>query len=451
MTGRLRFPAALAAALITALAAPLHASEFDTGMLGQPKILMPDGDIAANVFLVSDASGWSSEDDALANRLVAKGVAVVGIDEKDYLARLAADQGDCIYMISDIESLSQQIQRKAGNADYKPPILTGRGDGGALVLGMIAQSPVSTIGQAVVVDPVAGIPLKKELCTPATKEVRGERTVYGLTPGELPAPVTALFTPSAPADGKAHVDALVAEHADIVSGTAAGNAAEALGAALDDIVTAEAGDQPLGLPLSILPVKPEFDTMAVIYSGDGGWRDIDKEVGTELQKRGIPVVGVDSLRYFWSERTPEETTADLKRIIDLYRQQWHVRHVLLIGYSFGADILPAAYNGLPPADQALVKQISLMALSNQVDYEVSVTGWLGMASDARKSPVEDIARIDPGLLQCIYGTEEDDDPCPTLKANGIDTVPIVGGHHFDEDYPKLAGLVIDRLRAKIGR
>ena len=49
--------------------------------------------------------------------------------------------------------------------------------------------------------------------------------------------------------------------------------------------------------------------MAVIYSGDGGWRDIDKDIAGALQEKGIPVVGVDSLRYFWSEKTPDQVAA----------------------------------------------------------------------------------------------------------------------------------------------
>ncbi len=35
-----------------------------------------------------------------------------------------------------------------------------------------------------------------------------------------------------------------------------------------------------------------------------GWRDLDREIGENLQKEGIPVVGVDALRYFWNERQP---------------------------------------------------------------------------------------------------------------------------------------------------
>src|SRR5690606_16108426 len=151
-----------------------------------------------------------------------------------------------------------------------------------------------------------------------------------------------------------------------------------------------------------------YDTMAVVYSGDGGWRDIDKDVAGILQQRGIPVVGVDSLRYFWSERKPQETADDLGRIIDSYRRQWNVHHVLLVGYSFGADILPATYNLLGAEDRERVRQISLLALSHQVDYEISVTGWLGVSGDgAAGDPVSDIAKIDPRLVQCIYGTAEE--------------------------------------------
>src|SRR5262249_51182676 len=47
------------------------------------------------------------------------------------------------------------------------------------------------------------------------------------------------------------------------------------------------------------------DTFAVLLSGDGGWAGIDKEVASRLAAHGIPVAGVDSLRYFWAPRTPE--------------------------------------------------------------------------------------------------------------------------------------------------
>ncbi|MGO7631962.1 AcvB/VirJ family lysyl-phosphatidylglycerol hydrolase, partial [Rhizobium ruizarguesonis] len=50
------------------------------------------------------------------------------------------------------------------------------------------------------------------------------------------------------------------------------------------------------------------------------------------------------------ERKPEETAADLSKIIYFYRKQLKVKHVLLVGYSFVADVVPATYQLLKPAE-----------------------------------------------------------------------------------------------------
>ncbi len=62
--------------------------------------------------------------------------------------------------------------------------------------------------------------------------------------------------------------------------------------------------------------------MAIVLSGDGGWRDIDSELGSVLAEGGVPVVGLDSLRYFWQERSPKQTATDLERIVKTYGALW---------------------------------------------------------------------------------------------------------------------------------
>lgn len=425
---------------------------YETGMIPAEHIMVPDSEILASVFLISDADGWTSADEERARALVAKGAAVVGIDFKEYMKALEADDDDCIYMISDIESLSQQIQRTAGTSSYRQPILTGIGKGGTLALAMIAQSPVSTVRDALAVDPRAGLPLEKILCTPATKDKVDGETVYGLTDGPLPAPVSVLFTPAADQKGRDHVNALVKLHPDIDVTDVTDKADDILTQTLSDQIDAAGDtDSPLGLPIKVLETSPVMDTMAVIYSGDGGWRDLDEEVGGALQKQGIPVIGVDALRYFWKEKQPQEVASDLGRIIDTYRKQWKVRNVVLIGYSFGADIIPATYNLLPERAKSHVVQLSLLGLSTEVDFEISVQGWLGVAGEGKGGKtVDDIAKIDPKLVQCVYGTEEEDeDPCPGLKAKGVETIAIEGGHHFDEDYEALAKRIVTSLKTRL--
>lgn len=428
-----------------------EAPKYDLGSIPAPVILLPKDAPTAMVMLLSDRAGWTADDGAEAKRLNAKGAIVVGVDTPKYLESLARQDGDCIYAISDVESLSQQIQRAIGNTAYFEPIVAGIGEGGALAQVMLAQTPNATIGETLAVDPTAGIPVEREFCTPAEKKRDGGTTVYGLTDGPLPDSFTVVFTPEATADAKAHAQAMLALHDDIDIRNVDTPAREALSATLDELM-AGAGQEasPLGLPLTILETKPTHNTLAIVYSGDGGWRDIDQEVGDYLQKIGIPVVGVDSLHYFWSKRSPQQTAADLARIIGTYRKQWNVEHVLLIGYSFGADILPSTYNLLPQKQKERITQLSLLAMSREADFEISVAGWLG-ASGAGEggNPVEALKDIDPKKVQCIYGTDDDESGCPDLKA-GQQVLAIDGGHHFDEDYEGLAKRIVDPLFARVG-
>lgn len=450
--------AALAALIAGAASLPSFAEDaakFDTGMIPAPHILFPKEAASGAVVLLSDAGGWTEREDAVARKLSGEKALVIGIDLKAYLAALGRDDGDCVYAVSDIESLSQQVQRAAGSGAYRPPIVAGVGAGGAMALAIAAQSPAATIGRTLAVDPEEGIALTKQLCTPAEKTRKGDRMVYGLTDGALPDPVTVVSSPSASAAGREHVAALAAKHPDVEVQESDEDVYAALSSTLAGYIQQEdEGDNPFGLPLTVLDAKPARDTMAVIYSGDGGWRDIDKEVGNALQQQGVPVVGVDSLRYFWSERQPQATADDLARVITYYGRRWNVRNVLLIGYSFGADILPRTYNLLPSATRARVRQVTLMALSHRADYKISVLGWLGADGEGNAGdPVDDIKAIEPVLVQCIYGTDEEDDACPDLKSSGIDVVSIEGGHHFDGDYAALTRRVLDALdrRLAMGR
>ena len=55
------------------------------------------------------------------------------------------------------------------------------------------------------------------------------------------------------------------------------------------------------------------DMLAIVISGDGGWRDLDQTIARDLRGRGVSVVGIDSLRYFWTRKSPTQTAHDLAR------------------------------------------------------------------------------------------------------------------------------------------
>jgi len=196
------------------------------------------------------------------------------------------------------------------------------------------------------------------------------------------------------------------------------------------------------VPTVPLSAKTSNSTVTFFYSGDGGWRDLDRDVGGIMAERGYPVVGVDTLRYFWSSKTVERVADDLSTMMKEYRSSWKAKRFVLAGYSFGADILPAVYNHLPKADQQDVDLLVLLALGKRADFEIHVSGWVGKSTSG--FPIlPELVKIPQKKILCIYGREEkEDSACTKLPYHGTGIIELPGGHHFDHNYPNLAKRII---------
>ena len=184
---------------------------------------------------------------------------------------------------------------------------------------------------------------------------------------------------------------------------------------------------------------------AVFFSGDGGWVGLDRGVAQQLARHGIPVVGWDSLRYFWTPRTPQGGAADLDRVLLHYSQAWGKPRALLIGYSQGADTLPFLANRLSPAARALVGYTAMVASSEPAYFEFQPAHWLG--SPAGGLPIlPEMKDWGSRPFLCLYGAEESESLCPRLTA-GEHAVVMPGGHHFGGGFAAIAEQVLRRLPA----
>jgi type IV secretory pathway VirJ component len=443
---------AVALALLGTGRLAAQTTTYETGLMDRPEMVMPDKTATSLVFLLSGRDGWNDGDRATAKELARQGAAVVGIDLPRYLARIEAQDRDCAYLVSDIESVGHQILRSLKTDAYLAPIVAGRDEGGTLALAMAAQTPPATIGRILAVNPTRVTPLSIPLCTPARREAVDGGAVYGLSPGSLPSPVDAVFTPDASDAGRQHVAELKKAGFAITAIDQDGTVQEALLNQIDAVITAPVAEGSLeDLPVVELAATPRFDTMAIVLSGDGGWRDLDKTIAEDFQEHGMPTVGLDALRYFWSEKTPEQTAKDLSRIIAAYTAKWRVRHILLVGYSFGADVLPATVAALPEEDRSRVAQISLLGLAKATSFEIAVSGWLGVANTEGRPILEDARKLVAADVQCFYGRDEAEGSlCPELQALGMDVIVTDGGHHFDGDYEALSKRMLNGLAHRIG-
>lgn len=184
------------------------------------------------------------------------------------------------------------------------------------------------------------------------------------------------------------------------------------------------------------------DLMAVLLTGDGGWAQIDRVVSGRLAQAGIPTVGWNSMRYYWTERTPDGAARDLARIITRYTALWGRDRVLLVGYSFGADVLPFLVNRLPPEVRSRVAGVSLLGFSDNAVFKFRPGGWFGFDAGTRYPTVPEVSRITGIPVACVYGTQEKDTLCPSLHGRNVTAAAFPGAHHFDGDYDAIARVIL---------
>jgi len=198
-------------------------------------------------------------------------------------------------------------------------------------------------------------------------------------------------------------------------------------------------------PIAV-PSDRAGDTLAVLYSGDGGWGALDQQVARRLAENGVPTIGVNSLAYFRADRTADGVAADLAASLRAHERQWGRGKVVLIGYSFGADALPAIIPKLPEGVRTQVSRVVLIGAGPNGDLRFHPVSWLNLAPRDSFPVAPAIAALKDVKITCIYGDKEHHDICPNLPDDVVAKIRLPGGHHFNGDYATLGEAVLRASR-----
>jgi type IV secretory pathway VirJ component len=201
------------------------------------------------------------------------------------------------------------------------------------------------------------------------------------------------------------------------------------------------------LPLVEVPARSaERQQLAVMISGDGGWAGIDRQLADNLAAHGLPVVGLNSLNYFWSGCTPDSAAQDLERILKHYLQAWEKDHAILIGYSLGADVLPFMAARLSADLRSRIGLIALLGPSRETAFEFHLSDWFGTGTQAKQYPLlPEVKNLQDLHILCLYGEKENDSLCRETLPASVKKIPLSGGHHFGGDYESIAGYILQAL------
>ncbi|MBN8280967.1 MAG: virulence factor family protein, partial [Gammaproteobacteria bacterium] len=183
-------------------------------------------------------------------------------------------------------------------------------------------------------------------------------------------------------------------------------------------------------------------TFVLLLTGDGGYAGLDQDVARALAGQGLPVVALSTLRYFWTEREPGLAARDVGRVIRYYAQAWHRPRVVLVGYSFGANVLPFIVPRLSRAERSAVAGVGLVAPATHTGFEIHVADWIPGSVPQGEAILPAVRAMGGVPLLCIYSSEEADALCPDLPAARARRVDLPGGHHFDGDSATLADEIL---------
>ena len=201
----------------------------------------------------------------------------------------------------------------------------------------------------------------------------------------------------------------------------------------------------LALPLVQVPVSTSGDRLAVLLTGDGGWRKIDAAIAERLRTREIPTIGLDTAAYYRTRRTPEESAAALESIIREYREKWHRDKVIVIGFSRGADVLPFMINRLPADVRSSIIVIALLGPEPLIDFKFH-PWWEIFHGHEKQFPVKpEVDKLRGEGVLCVYGLREKDSLCPLLDGAAFTLIAEPGGHHFGGNYAKLVDEILARV------
>jgi type IV secretory pathway VirJ component len=464
--GGVPFPACAAAPAPTS--GGLREDSLHVAPFGAVHLYRPAGDPAQVVLFASGDGGWNLGVVDMARSLAEMGAVVAGFDLPRFLRALGQEGGDCAYPAADLENLSKAVQKHLAFAEYRVPVLVGYSSGATLVYAALAQAPPTTFRGGVSLGFCPDLEFPRILCRGSGLEgtplPRHNGYVYKST-DKLEVPWIALQGEidqvCDPDSTNAFVRRVRNGRIMLLPKVGHGYAVESrwmpqfreayrqvVAAPPTDTAAKSLAELP-DLPLEVVPAdtaaKGGGDLVVLHITGDGGWGVTDRGLARELAARGIPVVGLNSLRYFWKARSPDETAGDVTSILRHFLQVWHKTQIVLVGYSFGADALPFVISRLPADLRERVALVVFLGLGATAEFEFHIGSWVGGKSGKTFPVLPEVEKLRGTPMLCFYGRNDSDTLCRDIDSTLVRGVVQDGGHRIGSHFQGIAEEILSRL------
>jgi len=199
------------------------------------------------------------------------------------------------------------------------------------------------------------------------------------------------------------------------------------------------------LPLSFYASTDTTKPLIFYISGDGGFNKFSTSFMKSLNKEGYAVIGLNAKDYFWDKKKPVEAASAIEQAINESNKEWNKKKIVLIGYSFGADVSPFMLTHFSPAFSNKVSHLILLSPSAKTDFEIHVLQMFGWGKETGESVPAEINKIVKAVT-IIVGDDENEFPFDQLTIKNKQIIKMPGGHHYDGDVTALCKQVVQHLK-----
>lgn len=168
-------------------------------------------------------------------------------------------------------------------------------------------------------------------------------------------------------------------------------------------------------------------------TGDGGMIRFDSRLSKQYKTNGYSFIALSSLKYFLTVKSPAKVAKDLIPVIQRYFNEWNKEELILVGFSFGAEITPFLFEQLPPELKEKVKLVVLLTPARNSDFHIHLRDMIGFDKKVETYDVaEETAKITSSKILAIFGKKEKNNFLKNSDQPNVKVLYIKGGHDFKD-------------------
>ena len=211
------------------------------------------------------------------------------------------------------------------------------------------------------------------------------------------------------------------------------------------VVTTQLRAQQKGLPVKEWGSNSS-NAFVFYISGDGGLNSFTISLCDNINKAEYSVTALNARSYFWNKKTPQQAANELADYLARATSNRKNQQIVLVGYSFGADVLPFIINKLPAALKSKIKTSVFIAPSTSTDFEIRLTDMFSQGKKRSMDVVAEMNRMDATKTVIIQDGDEKGFPVKSITLKNLTVETLTGSHHFDGDTKLVAQTVLKHCK-----